>query len=239
VTNADLNASGGYTVTAPNGEPISKIEFEAGSQSSFKIGISSISAVQYDVDFDMQLGYTITDIDGDSASGSVNISLDSNNTMLGTAGNDVLIGGAGNDVISGGAGNDLIQGGAGNDTLTGGLGADVFKWTLADAGTTSAPAHDVITDFNVASPASGGDILDLRDLLVNENAGNLTNYLHFEKSGSDTIIHISSTGAYSGGFNAAQDVQVILLQGVDLVGSGNTDQQIIQNLLDNQKLITD
>jgi large repetitive protein len=67
----------------------------------------------------------------------------------------------------------------------------------------------------------------------------LDSYLHFEKSGTDTIVHISSTGAFSGGFNASQTVQTITLQGVDLVGSGNNDQQIIQTLLDNQKLITD
>jgi len=34
-------------------------------------------------------------------------------------------------------------------------------------------------------------------------------------------------------------VQTITLQNVDLVGSYTNDQQVIQNLIDNQKLITD
>ena len=52
------------------------------------------------------------------------------------------------------------------------------------------------------------------------------------------MIHISNTGDFAAGFDAAKDVQTITLQGVDLV-TGNTDQQIIQDLLNNNKLITD
>ncbi|HTY03563.1 MAG TPA: retention module-containing protein, partial [Rhodocyclaceae bacterium] len=112
----------------------------------------------------------------------------------------VLSGGAGNDTLIGGAGNDLLIGGTGNDTMTGGTGADVFSWSLADAGTVATPASDTVTDFNAAVPASGGDILDLRDLLVGEthtgaNAGNLASYLHFSYSGGNTIINVQSHGA--------------------------------------------
>ena len=178
---------------------------------------------------------------------------DGNDRLLGGAGNDILSGGAGadklygndgNDKLDGGASNDLLVGGAGNDTLTGGLGVDVFKWELADAGTIGAPAKDKITDFNSASASAGGDVLDLRDLLVGENhtgtdAGNLANFLHFEKVGSDTVIHVSNSGAFAGGFNAAKDVEVITLQNVDLIGSFSSDQQIVADLLNKQKLITD
>ncbi|MDI1298135.1 retention module-containing protein [Methylotenera sp.] len=173
---------------------------------------------------------------------------DGNDNLQGNAGNDVIYGGAGNDNIIGGAGKDIIIGGAGNDILTGGIGgadaeSDTFRWELADKGVKGAPASDTVTDFNVAAVSSGGDVLDLRDLLVSENhdagVGNLASYLHFEKLGSDTIIHVSSNGEYAAGFNAAKDVQIITLSGVDLVTGFANDQQIIADLLTKQKLITD
>ncbi|CAG0959908.1 RTX-I toxin determinant A from serotypes 1/9 [Methylophilaceae bacterium] len=163
-----------------------------------------------------------------------------NDQLFGGSGNDRLEGGAGNDTLDGGAGNDILIGGTGNDTLTGGLGADVFKWSLADAGTAGAPAQDVITDFDTVA---GGDKLDLRDLLqgeISQGVGaNLENYLHFEKAGADTIVHVSSNGGFNNGYNPSNEVQTITLQNVDLVGSYTNDQQIIQNLLDTQKLVTD
>ena len=106
----------------------------------------------------------------------------------------------------------------------------------ADAGT---PATDTVTDFNAASATSGGDALDLRDLLVGENTGNLTDYLHFEKVGSDTVVHVSAMGEFSAGFNASKDVQIITLQNVDLVQNFITDHDIVADLLSKQKLITD
>lgn len=161
-----------------------------------------------------------------------------NDTLLGGSGADRLEGGAGNDTLDGGTGNDILIGGAGNDTLTGGLGADVFAWKLADAGSPGTPAQDYITDFG-----NGVDKLDLRDLLqgeMGEGVGaNLENYLHFEAVGSDTVVHISSSGGFSGGYNSGSEDQTITLQNVDLIGGLSNDQQIIQNLLDNQKLITD
>ncbi|HSH72612.1 MAG TPA: Calx-beta domain-containing protein [Methylophilaceae bacterium] len=167
-----------------------------------------------------------------------------NDLINGGDGADTIYGGAGNDVVNGGLGADSIFGGAGNDTLTGGgVGVDVFKWELTDQGAKGAAAADVITDFNAASASAGGDVLDLRDLLVGENhdvgAGNLASFLHFEKSGADTIVHISSNGEFAAGFNAGKEVQTITLTGVDLVGSFTNDQQIVQDLLSKQKLVTD
>jgi Ca2+-binding RTX toxin-like protein len=157
-------------------------------------------------------------------------------TILGGSGANTLTGGAGNDYIDGGAGNDTIIGGTGNDTLTGGLGADVFKWSLADVGVAGSPAQDVITDFDMVASS---DKLDLRDLLQGENSASLESYLHFEKVGSDTVIHISSDGSFNGSNTSTATVQTITLQNVDLIGTYTNDQQVIQNLLDNQKLITD
>ena len=160
-------------------------------------------------------------------------------------GNDVLIGTGLDDTLDGGDGNDVLSGGAGDDILTGGLGADVFEWSLADRGTGGSPAVDHITDFDTASAGSGGDTLDLRDLLQGEshtgtNPGNLENYLHFEQSGADTVVHVSSTGGFSGGYSAGNEDATIVLDGVNMFSGGlSTDQQIIQDLLSKGKLITD
>ncbi|MFD0912288.1 type I secretion C-terminal target domain-containing protein, partial [Methylophilus luteus] len=162
-----------------------------------------------------------------------------NDTLNGGAGNDILRGGAGNDTLNGGEGNDILIGGKGNDTLTGGAGVDVFKWDRGDDGVAGNPARDTITDFNKASVSQGGDILDVRDLLQGENSTNLVNYLHFEKSGSDTVIHISSNGGFAGSFSSGQTTQQIVLTGVDLVSGQSNDAAIITNLLSQQKLITD
>ncbi|PKO63311.1 MAG: hypothetical protein CVU23_11410, partial [Betaproteobacteria bacterium HGW-Betaproteobacteria-17] len=145
--------------------------------------------------------------------------------------------------IIGGSGNSTHVGGDGNDTLTGGLGADVFKWELTDRGAAGSPAIDTVTDFD---SAANSDKLDLRDLLVGEShagvdAGNLANYLHFEVSGANTVIQISSTGGFSGGYNAGVTDQRIILNNTDLTAGGtlSADQQIIQDLLSKGKLITD
>ncbi len=210
---------------------------------------SSATASVYNV-----VGTTITGGDGDEiliggatndtliagAGNDVLIGGSGNDTLLGGAGADRLEGGIGNDTLSGGTGNDVLIGGVGSDTLTGGLGADVFKWSLADVGTAGTPVADVVTDFDTTVD---GDKLDLRDLLqgeIGEGVGaNLENYLHFEKVGADTVVHISSNGSFNNGYNPTAEVQTITLQNVDLVGSYTNDQQIIQNLIDNQKLITD
>jgi len=169
-----------------------------------------------------------------------------NDTLNGGAGDDILSGGIGNDTLNGGGGNDLLSGGAGNDTLTGGSGSDVFVWKLADAGPAGQPAVDTITDFNTAANT---DSLNLRDLLTGENSGNLTSFLHFEVSGSDTIVHISSSGGFvsdshvvNGSFTSAAETQEIVLTGVNLstlYGNTTSDAAIISSLLNNNKLVTD
>ncbi|MDP2265826.1 MAG: type I secretion C-terminal target domain-containing protein, partial [Thiobacillus sp.] len=167
-----------------------------------------------------------------------------NDTLNGNDGNDRLSGGTGTDTLNGGNGNDTLIGGSGNDTLTGGIGSDVFRWELADQGSAGAPTLDTITDFSTALPAFGGDILDLRDLLVGEShsgssPGTLDDYLHFETSGANTIVHISTNGGFSGGFSAALGDQQITLTGVDLVTGFANDNAIITDLLSKSKLITD
>ncbi|NMG75370.1 Ig-like domain-containing protein, partial [Aromatoleum diolicum] len=159
-----------------------------------------------------------------------------NDHVLGGYGNDALLGGTGNDMLWGDAGNDTLSGGAGNDILHGGLGADTFKWTLADASSVDVPT-DVIKDFDAAAFGSGGDRLDLKDLLEGTSATNesLGNYLDFS---FDSGTNSTTIAVHSGGTGAPVD-QVIVLENVNLAGSFADDAAIISDLLSKGKLITD
>ena len=200
--------------------------------------------------------------------------LSKDDRLYGYGGDDVLDAGEGSDILRGGAGNDTLYAGNGNDILIGGKGndilwgdvqgsanrfSDVFKWEAGDQGSITTPARDVIKDFDKASVKEGGDVLDLSGLLIGEgrigfSTGNLTNYLHFalvtENGVTSTVISISSSGTYLGGYSAkvaAKTDQVIVLEGVNLVDGvnaygqsvKNTDQQIIQDLLNKGKLEVD
>ncbi|HEX5372917.1 MAG TPA: Calx-beta domain-containing protein, partial [Aquabacterium sp.] len=177
-----------------------------------------------------------------------------NDNLSGGNGDDLILGGFGNDTLSGGAGNDTLVGGFGNDSMSGGAGSDVFQWSLADPNANAlSRATDTISDFNTAPAASGGDVLDLRDLLSGENStggsGNLQNFLDFSvtTSGgvSTTTIRISPTGGFAGGaYDAVDDTHRIVLQGVDIraglgLVSGATDNQIIAKLIQDGKLLVD
>jgi len=136
-------------------------------------------------------------------------------------GNDTLIGGAGNDILYGQGGDDTLIGGAGDDILYGGAGDDTFRWEDGDAGTVDAPAHDIVKDFGLdgSDPDKGSDKLDLRDLLQDEeNAADLSVYLHVSFDGTDTIIKVSSTGGLDADGNGYD--QLITLENVDLTEGG-------------------
>jgi hypothetical protein len=148
------------------------------------------------------------------------------------------VSGTGHFVVSVDGTGNTIDDNAGDTVLIGGDGADVFRWTLAETG-----AHDTVGDFSMQSVPSGGDALDLADLLPQggDRVGELSSYLHFEDSGhGSTLLKISSSGGFTG--DAAHDAtvahQTIELQNVDLLGLGS-DQQIIDHLVSNGKLITD
>ena len=172
-----------------------------------------------------------------------------NDTLNAGLGNDILRGGAGNDILDGGAGNDLLIGGTANDRLTGGSGVDLFRWERGDQGVVGAPAADTIVDFNVASVTLGGDVLDLSNLLIGEgriglNPANLTNFIHFEQTASGTLIHISTSGGFVGGYGSATSTggagdQTILLSNVNLTSGFASDQAILTDLLARGKLIVD
>lgn len=128
----------------------------------------------------------------------------------------------------------------GHTALLSEIGHDIIHYELARAGQTVTPASDSTPGVGVALGEDGGDILDLRDLLQGEDQAqdNLADYLHFEQSGADTIVHISSQGNFANGYVAGHDGQSLILQELDLTGSMN-DHQIIQDMLTKGKLVTD
>jgi large repetitive protein len=172
---------------------------------------------------------------------------DGSDSLSGLAGNDRLLGGAGADTLDGGAGRDVLIGGAGDDRLIGGTGADVFAWSLADRGLAGGPAVDTVADFSFAPTAAGGDTLDLRDLLIGSTGGaaDLTRFLDFNVVGGSTEIRISSSGGFTGGdYQAGAEDQRIVLEGVNIrdalgLAGAATDAQILQELLNRGKLLTD
>ncbi len=188
-------------------------------------GVSDSAAVDIQVVNSAQLNGN----DGDD----ILISGNQGDTLAGHAGNDVLIGNDGNDSLDGGAGNDLLIGGAGNDSLIGGDGIDIFALEAGDEGSVSAPAVDTIVDFTAGQ---GGDVLDLSDLLQGESDATLDQYLSFsyDSASGNTTVSIDVQGTGSG------VSQMIVLEGVDLTAGGTlSDQQILDNLLDNGNLIVD
>jgi Ca2+-binding RTX toxin-like protein len=185
----------------------------------------------------------------DTVSGSDNADRlaghDGDDTLAGGAGHDALFGGAGDDRLDGGTGNDTLDGGVGADRLSGDAGADVFAWTLADRGAPGTPAIDTITDFDAASAAPDGDVLDLRDLLVGETGATLERFLDFDVGVSGTTIRVSSTGGFAGGtYSSGAEDQRIVLEGVDIraalgLAAGASDATILQALVDCSKLLVD
>ncbi len=128
---------------------------------------------------------------------------------------DLLIEGtSGGDVIIGGDGDDIIFGRAGDDSLTGGSGEDLFVWEGSDVVTIGDPAHDTVTDFNVAE-----DVLNLTDLLsdgshtiegIEDGNGDLQ--VNVKDSGGNVVQEIVLTD-FAAGTDAAETLQTLLDNG--------------------------
>jgi Ca2+-binding RTX toxin-like protein len=166
-----------------------------------------------------------------------------NDSLSGGAGTDALTAGDGNDTLLGGTGRDFLVGGSGSDTMTGGSGllpdteTDVFKWSSGNTGA------DKITDFTLAPVASGGDVLDLTDLLVNENAtaSSLDAYLSFgENELGQTVITVDANAGADGGIGQTITLENIQFEALQsYVGGLGDDAAIIARLLDDGNLKTD
>ncbi|MCC0090328.1 retention module-containing protein [Aeromonas veronii] len=153
-----------------------------------------------------------------------------NDSLTGDGNANVLSGLVGSDILSGGGGDDLLLGGADGDTLTGGGGKDTFKWGAGDIG-----GVDVIKDFTTGT---GGDVLDISELLTGEhaNSGSLDAYLNFSSDGPGTnksTLTIDLDGTDGG------TTHVIKFDSIDLTTLGNSDLEIIQKLLGDGNLKVD
>ena len=148
-------------------------------------------------------------------------------------------------------------------TLTGhSASSDVFAWSLSDQGTASAStgtngttlgathAVDTIFDFDTAARSAGGDVLDLRDLLSGEHTvggtGNLSQFLDFDTTSQpgSTVVHVSTTGGFTTGYDAKAEDQTIVLKDVNLrgdlgLGASASDNQVIAELMTRGKLLVD
>ncbi|WP_421241157.1 VWA domain-containing protein [Aeromonas enteropelogenes] len=161
-----------------------------------------------------------------------------NDTLFGQEGNDALDGGEGDDYLHGGSGDDILIGGLGDDILIGGVGSDTFKWLAGDADGST----DSITDFTLGSTTSGGDVLDLSDLLVGVPTGGtnedlatvLDNYLQFDTATNKLTIDTDGT---PGGAQLTIQFQ----GGLDLDQGGTltTNHDIIKQMLDDGNLKVD
>ncbi len=175
-----------------------------------------------------------TDIDDSEVVIELEANTDFNGTesgeiILGTARKDTITAGGGDDVINGGAGDDIIIGGLGNDELTGGAGSDHFIWYVGDQGSSSDPTVDTITDFTVGQ---GGDVLDIKDLLIDESSDSIDQYLDLSFSDGNTEIAVKPTGEGS-------TSQTIVLENVDLSALGNNSSEILDQLISNGNLNID
>ncbi|MEZ9200689.1 beta strand repeat-containing protein, partial [Shewanella sp. 10N.286.54.B9] len=177
---------------------------------------------------------------------------DGGDTLNGADGNDILFGQGGMDILNGDAGNDIILGGDGNDTISGGTGRDLLSGGRGDDslyGGTVATADDSERDFFWWSEDSADnstdtvygfnqqvDVLDLSDLLINEENGNLEDYFSsITISGGDTTIVLDIDGVAGG------DGVTIILDGIDLsiVYGSNNESDIIAGLIADDALIVD
>ena len=123
-----------------------------------------------------------------------------------------LDGGGGNDVLKGGAGNDRLMGGSGNDTLFGLGGSDTFVFMASDG-----PGIDSIQGFSSAIPVSGGDILDVSDLLIGyaPNVSTMSDFVQSHESAGSTIVSVDRDG--SGLAYASEDIMTLVgVTGMDL-----------------------
>jgi Ca2+-binding RTX toxin-like protein len=169
--------------------------------------------------------------------------------LAGGAGGDTLSGGAGDDLLKGGEGSDILRGGSGNDTLYGSAenvlsdpDSDTFAWSLGDAGSTITPASDVVRDMRLGT---GGDVLDLRDLLEGEVAGtdqaaaqSLAQYLSFTEVDGNAVMQVDPN---AGTFAATQNITFENMSMNQLTASlglanGAPDADIIREMLEQGNL---
>jgi len=109
-----------------------------------------------------------------------------------------------------------------NTSQTSDDNADIYIWNADNNDTSSALNTDNISQFTAGS---GGDILQLNDLLIeSQTEDELDQFLHFSFNGQDTTIEINTDGQ-------ASENHFLVLNNVDLTSFGNSDNEIIHQLI--------
>ncbi len=218
------DAGGRFSINSSNGEITiadgSLLDFDDNKAHKVRVRVTDDGNPSLSDEQDVTIVVNnINEIDGTSAA----------DTLTASASPVILRGLEGNDILTGWSGDDILLGGSGDDVMTGGTGRDEFRFEINDIGTAINPAEDTIIDFNTAE----NDTLNLADLLIDEENNDLSQYLSFDQTDpSNPIVEVRDT--------AGGDItQRITLQGVDLSLMGNTDAEIINNLLNNGNLNTD
>jgi Ca2+-binding RTX toxin-like protein len=186
-------------ITAPEGESLDYVTVEV-TAGAVKVNSATTFILDNTATQDIGFGFTATDGDGDSVTGSLTLTAQSspyligtgendalaggpgNNTLTGDEGNDILVGGDGQDTLYGEGGDDILIAGAGNDTLTGGTGADTFV---------VGEGHDTITDYSL----SEGDKVDISHV-IDYSAGDTLAV--FENEDHSTRLSIMNEGTEKG-----------------------------------------
>ncbi|MFC3150884.1 VCBS domain-containing protein, partial [Litoribrevibacter euphylliae] len=224
VSVAEYDGNQGATTRNPDNYSNGHVYFDIDTA-----GAHDIEIIYWDQGGAYQFRAEITDDNGQSwntLDGSYLRSSETNaDQLIGDDSANELIGLLVDDNIFGQDGNDTIIGNAGDDYLSGGAGSDTFVWKSGDDGTVSDVAMDTIKDFQTGN---GGDVLDLSDLLIDEQANDLTNYLSFESDGVNTVVSVKADGA--------NVTQKITLEGVNLTGP---DADIINQLINDGNLDVD
>ncbi|QLI81006.1 retention module-containing protein [Chitinibacter fontanus] len=228
-----VGANGDLLIQSPLGKYIDYLDIShTGSGNQFKIDGLNFFTQDINRVPTLELGFTAQDGDGDTVNGSVKITLDTSDPINGTTGHDALGGGTGSDTLYGNDGNDILTGGGGNDILNGGTGSDTFVFSNV-----STNGLDTINNFSVAAKSSGGDVLDITDLLsgagisastfdANEGA-----FLQFSAGSNSGEIKVMFD---ADGTGAGAPVQVATLTGM----TGTDPTTLLNTLLDNGEIKT-
>jgi len=205
------------TYTA-NGYNSLQIGYESGD--TFKLGdFGAAASTNSPVSFDLPV--SIVDGDGDTAAGTIGITLSPSGEgiqnhssdlagdphsytstlalphIIGSDFNDTLTGDGGNNVLFGGLGTDTINGGAGNDLLIGGAGQDTMTGgTGADTFKLDGlDIKDLIVDYN----GGEGDKIDLSSLFDTAPGGaNVGDFVNYNAATGTLSVDVNGT---TGGAN--------------------------------------
>lgn len=133
------------------------------------------------------------DLNGAAFLNIENVTLIGIGAIAATGSNDanLLKGNGAANFLNGGGGDDTLDGGLGVDRLTGGAGSDHFLRHALNEG------RDIITDFQVGT---GGDALDISDLLVGFSSGNESQFVQCVQAAGNTTIRVDANGAAGGAF---------------------------------------